>query len=178
MVLQIPNGLWQILGKSRSAGRAPWRGLRRVIGRRTVQSLGRKQVGRLVANWIATHAEDIAALGIVRQSRIWRAEPSGIYIVQIKAIANLMPTQKDSQNTTLISRHASPSSNRISRSLHGFVRRSPQGDYMDCSTALYGIFCFSFQQILATRSRRFHSEIIGCLKSQNAVRGHHQTSAH
>jgi hypothetical protein len=39
-------------------------------------------------------------------------------------------------------------------------------------------FCFSFQQILATRSRRFHSEIIRCLGSQNAVRGHHQTSAH
>ena len=42
---------------------------------------GRKQVGRLVLNGIAAHAEDIAALGIVRQSRIWRSEPSGIYII-------------------------------------------------------------------------------------------------
>ena len=35
---------------------------------------------------------------------------------------------------------------------------------MDCSTALCGIFCFSFQQILATRSRPSHSEIIGMPK--------------
>ena len=84
------------------------------------ESLGRKQVGRLVLNGIAAHAEDIAALRIVRQSRIWRLEPSGIYIISINASANLMPTRRSiPQNTILISRHASPSSNRISRSLHG-----------------------------------------------------------
>ena len=85
------------------------------------ESLGRKQVGRLVLNGIAAHAEDIAALGIVRQLQIWRLEPSGIYIISINASANLMPTRRSiPQNTTLISRHASPSSSsRISRSLHG-----------------------------------------------------------
>ena len=39
-------------------------------------------------------------------------------------------------------------------------------------------FCFSFQQIVAKTSRPFHLETIRCLGSQNAVRGHHQTSAH
>ena len=69
---------------------------------------------------IAAQAEDIAAVGIVRQSQIWRLEPSGIYIIKINASANLMPTRRSiPQNTTLISRQASPSSNRISRSRHG-----------------------------------------------------------
>jgi hypothetical protein len=69
------------------ATRSPWQSLRRVIGRRTVQSPGRKQVGRLLLNWIAAQAEEIAAVGIVRQSRIWRLEPSGIYIIKINASA-------------------------------------------------------------------------------------------
>jgi hypothetical protein len=37
------------------------------------------------------NAEDIAALGIVRQLRIWRLEPSVIYIIKINTSANLMP---------------------------------------------------------------------------------------
>jgi len=70
-----------------------------------------EKVGRLVLNGIAAHAEDIAALGIVRQSRIWRLEPRGIYISSINASVNLMPTRRIiPQNTTLISRQASPSS--------------------------------------------------------------------
>ena len=98
----IPNGLWQILRKSRSTGRLPWQSLRRVIGRRTVQSPCRKQVGRLVLNGIAAHAEDIAALGTVRQLRIWQWEPSDFYIIQINAIANLMPTRRSiPQNTNI-----------------------------------------------------------------------------
>ena len=46
----------------------------------------------------------------------------------------------EAENTILINSHAPPSSNRISRSLHGSVGAAPQRDYMDCSTALCGIF--------------------------------------
>ena len=82
-----------------------------------VQSPGRKQVGRLVLSGIAAHAEDIAALGIVRQSQIWRLEPSDVYIISINASANLMAIRRSiPQNTILISRQASSS---ISRSLRG-----------------------------------------------------------
>ena len=49
---------------------------------------------RLVLNGIAAHGENIAALGIVRQSQIWRLEPSGIYIIKINASANLTSKQK------------------------------------------------------------------------------------
>ena len=91
----------------KSFGRAVRRGGRpghricRSVGRRTAEPLGRKQVGRLVLNGIAAHAEDIAALGNVRQSRIWRLEPSGIYIIKINASANLMPSRRSiPQNTT------------------------------------------------------------------------------
>jgi hypothetical protein len=66
----------------------------------------------LVLNVIAAHAEDIAALGIVRQLQIWRLEPSGFYIIKINASANLMPSRRSiPQNTILNSRQASPSSN-------------------------------------------------------------------
>jgi hypothetical protein len=68
------------------------------------------------------HAEDIAALRIVRQLQIWRWEPSGIYIININASANLMPSRRSiPQNTILNSRQASPSStpSRTSQSLHG-----------------------------------------------------------
>jgi len=44
----------------------------------------------LVLNGIAAHAEDIAALEMVRQLRIWQLEPSSIYITRINANANLM----------------------------------------------------------------------------------------
>jgi len=121
-VLKKPNGPWQILGKNRSAGGPPGHRTCRSVGRGIAEPLGRKQVGRLVLGGIAAHAEDIAALGIVRQSRIWRLEPSDIYIIKINASANMMPTRRRMpQNTILINRQASPSSapRRISRSLHG-----------------------------------------------------------
>jgi hypothetical protein len=142
----VPNGRWQILRKSRSTGRPPWQGLRRVIGRRTVQSPGRKQVGRLVLSGIAAHAENIAALGNVRQSRIWRIGAERRLLSSASnASANLMPTRRRMpQNTILISRQASPSSTPRSHFPvpARFVRRSPQGDYRDCSTALCGFFSF------------------------------------
>ena len=99
------------------------------------------------------------ALRIVRQLQIWRWEPSGIYIININASANLMPSRRSiPQNTILNSRQASPSSTprRTSKSPARFVRRSPQADFRDCSTALCSIFCFSFQQLLAKTSRPFH----------------------
>ena len=91
-----------------------------------------------------------------------------------------MPTRRRMpQNTILISRHASPSSNRISRSPARFVGAAPQRDYRKLFYSPSGIFlAFSFQQSLATRPRRFHLEIIRCLETQSAGRGHHQTSAH
>jgi hypothetical protein len=47
-----------------------------------------------------------------------------------------------------------------------------------CCTAQCGIFAFSFKQILATKSHPFHLEMIRCLESQSAARGHHRMSAH
>jgi hypothetical protein len=46
-----------------------------------------------------------------------------------------------------------------------------------CSTAQCGTFAFSFKQILATKSHPFHLEMIRCLESQSAARGHHRMSA-
>jgi hypothetical protein len=37
---------------------------------------------------------------------------------------------------------------------------------------------FSFKQILTTKSHPFHLEMIRCLESQSAARGHHRMSAH
>jgi hypothetical protein len=67
-VLQIPNGPLQILRKSRSARGPLGYRICRSVGRRTAEPLGRKQVGRLLPG-IASHGEDIAALGFVRQFR-------------------------------------------------------------------------------------------------------------
>ena len=39
-------------------------------------------------------------------------------------------------------------------------------------------FAFYFKQILATKSHPFHLEMIRCLESQSAARGHHRMSAH
>ena len=132
------------LGKSfgravrREAARSPHL---RVVGRRTAEPLGRKQVGRLVLNGIAAHAEDIAALGIVRQSRNLAIGAEQYLYDPVRRISAAMRLQI-------------------------------------VSTANAAFFAFSFKQILATKSRPFHLEIIRCLESQSAARGHHPTSAH
>jgi hypothetical protein len=106
-------------------------------------------------------------------------EPSDVYIICINASGNLMPIRRSiPQNTILISRHASPSSNRISRSRHGFVGSS-------AARRLQGLFYSPVRHFLlflptnyGYKVSCFHSEIIGCLETQSAGRGHHQTSAH
>jgi hypothetical protein len=92
---------------------------------------------------MAAHEADIAALGIVKQSRIWRLEPSGIYIIKINATANLMPSRRSiPQNTILINSHASPSSNRISWSLRGawVQRRNEITNVFHRQCVIFGFF--------------------------------------
>ena len=63
-----------------------------------------------------------------RESGDWSRGVS--YTTRINARANLIPTRRRMhQNTILINSHASPSSNRISRSPARFVGAAPQRDY-------------------------------------------------
>jgi hypothetical protein len=62
--------------------------------------------------------------------------------------------------------------NVLSRALNAVMK----SQIFSIGNAVFFVFCF--KQTLATTPRRFHLEIIRCLESQSAGRGHHRTSVH